>query len=185
MVSIRRVEKGIATYLDKEMMPKMDTEGLQGFGIGVATSLLIKRVGNIIEGYKNNGVAQALLLTHLHKQLGDGRGTVDLIGDRHGVISRILERDIGAEAEVQLALGDCHILGHMFDLPCSANNRGGGTSCQYRRTKALEAAAKRVSNARHVLGTDIEKDDLATIQPFTAAISQLLTGIQLEQAEEE
>ena len=60
MVSIRRVEKGIATYLDKEMMPKTDTEGLQGFGIGVATSLLIKRVGNIVEGYRNNGVAQAL-----------------------------------------------------------------------------------------------------------------------------
>lgn len=60
MVSIRRVEKGIATYLDKEMTPKTDTEGLQGFGIGVATSLLIKRVGNIVEGYKNNGIAQAL-----------------------------------------------------------------------------------------------------------------------------
>ena len=82
MVSIRRVEKGIATYLDKEMMPKMDTEGLQGFGIGVATSLLIKRVGNIIEGYKNNGVAQAL-------GVFDKNGNVDI-----DVLREVLKENI-------------------------------------------------------------------------------------------
>lgn len=60
MVSVSRVEKGIATYLDREMMPKLDTDGLQGFGVGVITSLMVKRAGHIISGYKDNGIAQAL-----------------------------------------------------------------------------------------------------------------------------
>jgi hypothetical protein len=60
VVSISRVEKGIATYLDREMMPKLDTEGIQGFGTGVMMSLMVKRAGNIIGSYKDNGIAQAL-----------------------------------------------------------------------------------------------------------------------------
>ena len=60
MVSVSKVEKGIATYLDREMMPKIDADGLQGFGTGVMMSLMVKRVGGIINSYKDNGVAQAL-----------------------------------------------------------------------------------------------------------------------------
>jgi Ca2+-binding EF-hand superfamily protein len=55
-----RVEKGIAAYLDREMMPKVDADGLQGFGVGIVTTLLIKRVGNVIDSYKDNKIAQAL-----------------------------------------------------------------------------------------------------------------------------
>ena len=60
MVSVGRVEKGIATYLDREMMSKVDVDGLQGFGVGIMSSLMVKRVGTIISGYKDNGIAQAL-----------------------------------------------------------------------------------------------------------------------------
>ena len=60
MVSVSRVEKGIATYLDREMMSKIDADGLQGFGTGIMISLMVKRAGSIISGYKDNNIAQAL-----------------------------------------------------------------------------------------------------------------------------
>ena len=71
MVSIGRVERGIASYLDREMLPKLDADGLQGFGIGVATSILIKRVGHIVNSLKNNNIMQML-------GVFDGKGNVDI-----------------------------------------------------------------------------------------------------------
>lgn len=71
MVSIDKIEQGVAAYLDSELMPQLPTNGVQKVIAGTAISLLIKRSGMILESYKNN---------QLVKMLGimDSEGNVDV-----------------------------------------------------------------------------------------------------------
>lgn len=59
MVTIAQIEKGVATYLDSEIMPKFPA-GLEKVLAGTAASLAIRRSGNIIAGYKDNKAVQML-----------------------------------------------------------------------------------------------------------------------------
>ena len=82
MVSVSKVERGIATYLDREMMPKIDADGLQGFGTGIMMGLVVKRAGSIINGYKDNSIAQAL-------GIFDKKGNIDV-----DVLREVLKENI-------------------------------------------------------------------------------------------
>lgn len=60
MVSIDKIEKGVAAYMDSEIMPQLPNGGIEKVLAGTALSLVIRRSGTILEGYRNNQVVRML-----------------------------------------------------------------------------------------------------------------------------
>lgn len=71
MVSIDKIEKGVANYLDGELMPQLQSNSLEKVLIGTAASLAIRRSGTIVAGYKDNKMVQMLGIM-------DSNGNVDV-----------------------------------------------------------------------------------------------------------
>lgn len=71
MVSVDDIEKGLALYLDKEFMPRLTDGSVQKVVVGMATSIFIKRIGDIALELQENKVV---------KMMGvfDDNGDVDL-----------------------------------------------------------------------------------------------------------
>lgn len=76
MVSIDSVERGFAKYIDKEIMPSIKTDGVKGFTIGTAASLLVKRGGNLLRWYAQNPMLQQMGLV-----TADGAVDLDALRD--------------------------------------------------------------------------------------------------------
>lgn len=76
MVSIESVERGVARYIDKEILPAIKTDGIKGFAIGTAASLLVKRGGNVLRGLASNTVLQQMGLV-----TADGAVDLDALRD--------------------------------------------------------------------------------------------------------
>jgi hypothetical protein len=60
MVTIEQVEKGVASYLDTELMPKLADNPLQKVLVRTAISLGIRKSGNIIRGVSENQFVKML-----------------------------------------------------------------------------------------------------------------------------
>ena len=60
MVSKEQIEKGIAKYLDTELMPQIHTEPWKQLVIGASVSILVKRIGTVIDTAKDNKALSAL-----------------------------------------------------------------------------------------------------------------------------
>lgn len=60
MVSIENIERGVAKYIDTQILPAIKADGIKGFGIGVAASVLVKRGGNLLREYARNPMLQQL-----------------------------------------------------------------------------------------------------------------------------
>lgn len=71
MVSIDKIEEGVARYLDAELMPQLQNNGVEKVLVGTAASLAIRRSGTIVDGYKDNKIVQMLGIM-------DGNGNVDV-----------------------------------------------------------------------------------------------------------
>lgn len=71
MVSIDKIEQGVANYLDGELMPQLQGNGIERVIIGTAASLMIRKSGAIIESYKDNKLVQMLGIM-------DEKGNVDV-----------------------------------------------------------------------------------------------------------
>lgn len=71
MVSVEKIERGLASYLDKELMPQLPAEGAKRILAGTAVSIIIKRSGSMIEQLKENKILLALGIV-------DEVGNVDL-----------------------------------------------------------------------------------------------------------
>lgn len=82
MVSIDKIEQGVANYLDGELMPQLKGNGFEKVVVGTAASLFIRRSGKIIEGYKDNKFIKMLGIM-------DGEGNVDV-----DVLSEELKKNI-------------------------------------------------------------------------------------------
>lgn len=76
MVSIENVERGLARYIDQELMPSIKTDGIKGFAIGTAASLLVKRGGNLLRVYAQNPMLQQMGLV-----TADGAVDLDALRD--------------------------------------------------------------------------------------------------------
>lgn len=76
MVTIAKIEQGVAAYLDAEIMPQLPSSGLEKVLAGTAMSLFIKRSGKIIEGYKENKAVQMLGIMD-----ADGNVDVDVLAE--------------------------------------------------------------------------------------------------------
>lgn len=96
MVSIDCIERGVAAYIDKELLPHLDTGGVKGFGLGVAASLMIKRGGNLLREY-----AKAPILHQLGIVSQDGAVDLDALKDA------ALERIPAAGLPIELPWGIC------------------------------------------------------------------------------
>lgn len=76
MVSINKIEQGVAAYLDSELMPKLPNSGFEKVLAGTALSLAIRRSGNILDSYKNNKAVQMLGIMDK-----DGNVDVDVLAE--------------------------------------------------------------------------------------------------------
>lgn len=76
MVSIGKIEQGIAAYIDSELMPKLPSNGVQKLIAGTAISVLIKRSGTILESYKDNQIVKMLGIMDT-----DGNVDVDVLAE--------------------------------------------------------------------------------------------------------
>lgn len=85
MVPMSKIQKGVAAYLDAELMPKLDRSGWEKVLIGTAASLAISRAGAIAEGYKNSKVVKMLGIV-------DDAGNVDV-----HAIAEEMKKNIGKE----------------------------------------------------------------------------------------
>lgn len=59
MVEVAKIEKGIARYLDAELVPKLPENSWKQFGVGIVSGLVAKRGGMVIEQYKAHPAAVA------------------------------------------------------------------------------------------------------------------------------
>lgn len=71
MVSINQIEKGVASFLDAELMPNLPQNGIQKVMAGTAMSLMIKRTGNMVKEFSNNSFIKMLGIM-------DQEGNVDI-----------------------------------------------------------------------------------------------------------
>lgn len=96
MVSIDSVERGIAKYIDEQLMPNLPRDGVKGFGIGVAASLLVKRGGNLLREYAKTPWLQQM-------ELVTADGSVDLDAIRDAAKANIPATGVA----IELPMGIC------------------------------------------------------------------------------
>ena len=88
MVSIDKIEKGVANYLDAELMSQFQGNSVEKVLVGTAASLLIRKSGTIVEGYKDNSVVKMLGIM-------DDNGDVDV-----DILAEELKKNISKEGFV-------------------------------------------------------------------------------------
>lgn len=71
MVTIDRIERGIAKFLDMELAPSLPKEGVSRLVTGAAMAVIVKRVGGMIRGYAGNAAVRGLGVM-------DAEGNVDI-----------------------------------------------------------------------------------------------------------
>ena len=76
MVSIECIERGLARYVDEELLPSINQGGAKGFAIGMAASLLVKRGGRILREYAQKDIWRQMGLVS-----ADGAVDLDAIRD--------------------------------------------------------------------------------------------------------
>lgn len=54
MVTMDQIERGIAQYIDRELLPNLPRDGIKGFGLGMAATLLIKRGSGMLQQLSDN-----------------------------------------------------------------------------------------------------------------------------------
>lgn len=90
-VPVARIEQGIASYLDAELMPQLQKGGVEKVIIGTVASLAIRKAGDIANSYKDNKVVKMLgimdsngnvdvetLVEEIKKNIDDDGFTVDI-----------------------------------------------------------------------------------------------------------
>lgn len=76
MVSIEVVERGVARYIDEAILPNLQSDGIKGFAMGMAATVLVKRGGNLLREY-----AKIPTLQQLGIITADGAVDLDLLRD--------------------------------------------------------------------------------------------------------
>lgn len=70
-VEVKKVEQGIAMYLDKEFIPQLPADGVQRVLVGTAVSIMIRRGSSMLQSFKDHPLAKML-------GLFDESGNVDI-----------------------------------------------------------------------------------------------------------
>jgi hypothetical protein len=90
MVSISDIEKGIANYLDSELMTKLPQNGFQRVIAGTAISLAIRKSGTIVANLQDNAFIKMI-------EIMDGDGNVDIDLLREEVKKQIPDTGVKAD----------------------------------------------------------------------------------------
>lgn len=85
MVPVSSIEKGVAAYLDAELMPQLNKSSWERVIVGTAVSLAISKVGTIVAGYKDHKMVRMLGVM-------DDAGNVDV-----STIAEEAKKNIGKE----------------------------------------------------------------------------------------
>jgi hypothetical protein len=97
MVTIEAMEQGLAQYLDNEILPNLPRDGVKGFGIGVAATLLVKRGGGMMRELANNKIIQGMGIMAPD-------GAVDLDALREACVQNIPQTGLQIELPMGIAL---------------------------------------------------------------------------------
>ena len=60
MVSIETIERGLAQYIDAELLPKLPQDGLKGFGVRSMATAIVMRGGRLLSAYATWKPAQIM-----------------------------------------------------------------------------------------------------------------------------
>lgn len=60
MIPIEKAKRGIAAYLDAELMPQLPTKGWESVVVGSAIGIAIKKMEKLIDKFKDNPMLQSL-----------------------------------------------------------------------------------------------------------------------------
>lgn len=97
MVSIDNIERGLARYIDTDILPNLPRDGIKGVGIGIAASLLVKRGGNILREYAKNPLLQQLGLV-------TPDGAVDLEALREAALDNVPAQGVSVDLPLGITL---------------------------------------------------------------------------------
>lgn len=76
MVSVDKIEKGIAGYLDAELMPQFKGGSIEKVIAGTTVSLALRKTGAMIDSFKDNPAIKALGIMN-----SDGDVDIDAIAE--------------------------------------------------------------------------------------------------------
>lgn len=71
MVNREQIEKGVASFLDKEFLPKVHMEPWKQFAVATGASIAVKRIGKVMDELKENKAMNMLGIV-------DGSGNIDI-----------------------------------------------------------------------------------------------------------
>ena len=110
MVSIDSVERGLARYIDEVFLPSFSRDGVKGFAVGMAASLLVKRGGNVLREYAKNPLLQQMGLV-----TPDGAVDIDAIRDaaKSNMPTSGLAVDLPMGISLRVNAAD---VDHMYDM---------------------------------------------------------------------
>lgn len=107
MVSIESVERGMARYIDSEIIPAIKTDGIKGFAVGTVASLLVKRGGNLLRAYAKSPVLQQMGLV-----TPDGAVDLDALREaaRENIPTGGLQVDLPLGISMRITTADVDLL---------------------------------------------------------------------------
>lgn len=107
MVSIENVERGVARFLDEVFLPSFQKDGVKGYALGVAATLLVKRGGTVLREYAKNPLLQQMGLV-------SADGSVDIDAIREALIANTpaagVEIDLPLGVRIRLHTNDIEML---------------------------------------------------------------------------
>lgn len=91
MISVNKMQTGLAKYIDNEFLPHIEEDGVKRMLVGAAAGIVIKRMSNIVDELKRNKVVKMLgivdesglvdidiLREELSKNMSDGGIRIDI-----------------------------------------------------------------------------------------------------------
>ena len=76
MISVEKVKRGLAAFLDAELMPHLPSTGWESIVVGAAVGIILKRFDKVVDALKCNKLAQTLEVVGK-----DGSIDIDIIRD--------------------------------------------------------------------------------------------------------
>lgn len=88
MTPVNKIGQGIASYIDTELIPQLQKNGVERVIVGTVASLVIQKAETIVGGYKDNSLVKMLGIM-------DEKGDVDI-----DIITEELKKNIAKEGFV-------------------------------------------------------------------------------------